>query len=94
MDNKKKQNGNKFSPPRAQKTTLAPFSTKMKFKRILIVSRAKWRSCGAGGTEGFNDPSADPLRSSGDDRNLAQIPEGHVGSHEEKGVFLNLQQVF
>lgn len=47
-----------------------------------------------GCTEGFNDPSADPLRSSGDDRNFAQIPERHVESDEEKRVFKNPELVF
>lgn len=40
-----------------------------------------------GCTEGFNDPSADPLRSSGDDGDFAQISKGHVGCDEEKVVF-------
>lgn len=37
-------------------------------------------------TESFNDPTADPLRSSGDDHDFAQIPEGHVRWDEDKDV--------
>lgn len=44
-------------------------------------------------TESFNDPSADPLRSSGDDHDSAQVPEGHVGCDEDE-MFLKLQLVF
>lgn len=86
----KRPNGNKFSPPRAQKTTLAPFSTKIKLKKIvlfLIVIREESRHSAAGCTEGFNDPSADPLRSSGDDHNFAQISEGHDEMMKKKVFF-------